>query len=150
MIIFLLKIKKYISPNTNIKNSIIFDFEKNGVHFSNELINIILKKSLISPINFETFNSYSLVVPVLNEKRTVKKVIKNLISFNYKNYFKEIIIVDGGSTDGSLKILNKLKDIRLYSLKNAGRGECIRFGIQKSRCDLIGYFHLMMNTTVKT
>lgn len=133
--------KNYITPNSNIKNSIIFDFEKkDGVHFSNELINIILKKSSISSINLKTFNSYSLIIPILNEKRTVKKVIKNLINFNYKNYFKEIIVVDGGSTDGSLKILNKFKDIRLYSLKNVGRGECIRYGILKSRCDLIGIF----------
>ena len=52
----------------------------------------------------------------------------------------DIIIVDGGSTDGSINIIKKFKEFKFYKLKNVGKGEAIKFGIDKSKGDIISFF----------
>jgi len=53
-------------------------------------------------------NQLSVIIPVLNEKNNIlpltKKIKKNLKRFKF-----EIIFVDDSSTDGSIKLLIKLK-----------------------------------------
>ena len=70
----------------------------------------------------------SIIIPVFNEKRTIKKIIDRIIVV--KNIKKEIIIVDDGSTDGTKNILKKLnyKEIRktIFLKKNLGKGAAIR------------------------
>lgn len=67
----------------------------------------------------------SAVVPVYNNDKTVKKVIKVLLSCSVLN---QLIVVNDGSTDKSLKILNKFKHpkLKLLNLKtNHGKGAAI-------------------------
>lgn len=54
----------------------------------------------------------SIIVTSYNNSRNLENCIKSLISQDYDRGFidLEIIIVDSGSTDGSIKILNKYKD----------------------------------------
>ena len=70
----------------------------------------------------------SIIIPVFNEKRTIKEIIDKIIIL--KNIKKEIIIVDDGSTDGTKNILKKLnyKEIRkiIFLKKNLGKGAAIR------------------------
>lgn len=44
----------------------------------------------------------SIIIPTLNEEKTIGKLLDSLLSDKYSN--KEIIVVDGGSTDNTLKI----------------------------------------------
>lgn len=70
----------------------------------------------------KTFGDFSIIVPVFNEKRFIGKKISNLLSLDYpKNRFR-IIVVDGGSTDGSIRMIAKQK-IRLIK---ANKGDKIR------------------------
>ena len=65
-----------------------------------------------------------------------------MISLNFNDFGldKEIIIVDGGSHDESINICKKFKNIKIYSLKNKGRGEVLNYGIKKSKGDIIVTF----------
>ena len=49
----------------------------------------------------------SILIPCLNEVKYITSCLDSLIEndFNHNNY--EILIIDGGSTDGTLDILNK-------------------------------------------
>jgi len=78
----------------------------------------------------------------LNEKNTISKVLNKIKEFKIKNFnlIIEVIIVDGGSTDGSINIIKRFKDFKFYCLKNAGKGEAIKFGIHKSKGDIITFF----------
>ena len=47
----------------------------------------------------------TIIVPVFNEKKFIRKIIKKIIKI--KNIKKQIIIVDDGSTDGTTNILKQ-------------------------------------------
>jgi len=57
----------------------------------------------------------SFIIPVYNEEKNIVNVIKNILShFNGA----EIIIVDGGSTDSTVKVLEQFKDnIKLVKMR---------------------------------
>ena len=84
----------------------------------------------------------SIVIPCLNEKNTISKVLNKIREFKIKNFnlIIEVIIVDGGSTDGSVNIIKRFKEFKFYCLKDARKGEAIKFGIQKSKGDIITFF----------
>lgn len=85
----------------------------------------------------------SIIMPVYNEKSTLKQIIKEVMQLNIKGADKELIIVDDGSTDGSREILKSIgklnkKDVRIfYHEKNQGKGGAVNTGIQKSSGDII-------------
>ena len=78
----------------------------------------------------------------MNEKRTLKNVLKKISNFkiNDLNLTYEIIFVDGGSEDNSLEIAKTFRNIKLYGLNNKKRGECIDFAIKKCKGDIIVIF----------
>lgn len=71
----------------------------------------------------------SVIVPVYNEEKTVGQVLRKLLS---QKQVGEIIVVDDGSQDRSLKEIKKYKDkrIRVFSKENSGKGSAIRFGLR--------------------
>lgn len=80
-------------------------------------------------------NKISIVVPCLNEERTISKAITD-IKLNINKYLKnintEIIIADNGSTDKTLKILKKIKGIRVINVPVRGYGAALHYGISKA------------------
>lgn len=66
-------------------------------------------------------HSISIITTVFNDKENIKFCVDSVKSQNLKKNL-EHIIVDGGSKDGTIKILKKLKKdnshIRLYLKKN--------------------------------
>jgi glycosyltransferase involved in cell wall biosynthesis len=77
----------------------------------------------------------SYVIPVFNEKNTIKKAITDVLRLPIK---KEIIVIDNNSYDGTKKILinikKKNKKIRLIlRKKNLGGAESVKEGIRLSK-----------------
>ena len=80
----------------------------------------------------------SIITVVKNNKDTIEKNILSLINQNYKNY--EHIIIDGGSEDGTVDIINKYKkNIKYFiSEKDNGIYDAMNKGIDKVEGDIIG------------
>jgi len=76
-------------------------------------------------------NKYALLIPIINEKEHIKSELSKAKKANiYK--FADIIICDGGSTDGSTRddILKKYKVNTLLTKKDIGKqGAQLRMGI---------------------
>lgn len=83
----------------------------------------------------------TIVVPVYNVETVVSKCLESLIKQTYQNI--DIIIVNDGSTDNSLKICNDFtgKDsrIKIYSKDNGGLSSARNYGISKSNGEYITF-----------
>ncbi len=67
--------------------------------------------------------------------------MRTIESVNSQNHDVELIVVDGGSTDGGLKILkdNNISNIKLISQSNKGVSSARNKGVEASSHDLIAF-----------
>lgn len=87
----------------------------------------------------ESYKLLSVIIPVYNEKSTISEVIEK-VSMVELPIEKEIIVVDDGSTDGTVEILqsNKVKVASTYLTPvNVGKGAAVRIGLTLARGDII-------------
>ena len=76
----------------------------------------------------------SVVICVKNAENTLKKAMDSLI----KNNYKEIVIIDGNSTDKTLKIARKYTD-KVFSDDGKGLGYARQLGAEKSIGKYVAY-----------
>ena len=74
------------------------------------------------------------IIPVFNERKTVKKSIEDIIDLKVE---KEIIIIDNNSTDGSKEIIENFKNFKEVKVilkdKNLGFGHSIQAGFSAAK-----------------
>jgi len=80
----------------------------------------------------------SIIVPVFNAEKFVGETLNSLVLQSYPNI--EIILINDGSTDNSLEIINEFcskdKRIQLFTIQNCGQAAASNFGLTKA----IGHF----------
>ncbi len=81
----------------------------------------------------------SVVVPAFNEERVIVGSLESLLASNYDKF--EIIVVDDGSTDETLNILNETfgdnDRVAIYAKENEGKAETLNFGWRKASGEVI-------------
>ena len=85
----------------------------------------------------------SIVIPVLNEERTIEEVLKSVTALDFARagLTKEVIIADGGSTDRTVEIARGFRGVRVCELPRIeGRGAAIRLGIGRARGNIVVTF----------
>ncbi len=91
--------------------------------------------------NSETFK-FSIIVPVFNEGKTILKVLQDLNSLKkfYQNI--QIIVINDGSKDDTLKILENNKilfDVLISNSINKGKGNAVKKGIEVADGDYVTF-----------
>jgi len=79
----------------------------------------------------------SVIIPVYNEVSTLKDILKKIYSVDVD---KEIIVVDDGSSDGTLGLLSEIegKGIKIiHCAKNRGKGAAFLTGIENSKSEFV-------------
>ena len=83
----------------------------------------------------------SIIIPVYNSEKTLKKCIESVINQTYKNI--EILIINDGSKDKSLNIMNEYKNkderIIVINQKNKGLSGARNTGINNATGDYITF-----------
>lgn len=79
----------------------------------------------------------SVILPVFNEEMLIERCVDSILKQTYKNF--ELIIVNDGSTDGTLEKIKKYNDnrIKIYSQKNQGAGQARNKGLEEATGDFI-------------
>lgn len=76
----------------------------------------------------------SVVICVKNAETTLKRTMDSVI----KNDYKEIVVIDGSSTDNTLEIARKYTG-KIFSDEGKGLGYARQFGAEKTTGDYIAY-----------
>jgi cellulose synthase/poly-beta-1,6-N-acetylglucosamine synthase-like glycosyltransferase len=87
------------------------------------------------------FPTVSIMVPCYNEEETILKTLSSLLMLDYPKDKLEILVIDDGSSDNTLKILdqfNSSNQIKVYSKPNGGKYTALNFGLQKTSGEFVG------------
>jgi len=87
------------------------------------------------------YRTISIITPNLNGERYLEETILSVIEQGYANL--EYIIIDGGSTDGSLEIIQKYRNQIIYfeSKKDEGLYDALNKGFQRSTGEIMGWLN---------
>ena len=84
----------------------------------------------------------SILIPLYNAEKYFSETMESLLEQTYKNI--EVIIVDDGSTDGSLALAKKYEDlydqVKVYTQKNSGASVARNKALAQSKGTYIQYF----------
>lgn len=80
----------------------------------------------------------SIITACFNSEKTIEKTIQSVVNQNYSNI--EYVLIDGGSTDGTMDIVNKYKNVFsvIVSEKDKGVADGFNKGILRATGDIIG------------
>ncbi|MGF1673846.1 MAG: glycosyltransferase [Rivularia sp. (in: cyanobacteria)] len=83
--------------------------------------------------------SISVIVPVFNGERTIEETIKSILNQTFSNI--EIIIINDGSTDTTLEIVENILDsrIKIFSYPNGGLSASRNRGISQAKGEYISF-----------
>ena len=94
----------------------------------------------------------SIVIPCYNEEKNLNIIFSKLLKIHEKNKEIEIVLVDNGSTDSTVRTLSELKDQFKHFIKfirideNIGYGHGIMEGVQKASREVIAWTHADLQT----
>jgi glycosyltransferase involved in cell wall biosynthesis len=83
----------------------------------------------------------SLITLTFNSEKTIKKTLESIVCQSLPP--DELIIIDGGSTDSTLKIINSfnLPYLNIYSGKDNGIYDAMNKGLNLVRFDIVGFLN---------
>ncbi len=82
----------------------------------------------------------SVITPSYNQAQFIRMTIDSVLSQNYPNL--EYIVMDGGSTDGTVEILRSYgKRIKWVSKKDKGQSDAINRGLKMATGEIVSYLN---------
>ncbi len=104
------------------------------------------KKKETSATDGERFPTVSIIVPVKNEEKVVDRLLNTLLNLHYPSQKKEIIIVDDGSKDKTVKICEKYatshpNQVKLFRKPTSnGKAGALNFGLERAKGEIVVTF----------
>ena len=86
----------------------------------------------------------SIVIPSYNKFRYIDETLESIFSQNYENL--EVIVQDGGSSDGTVNVIKKYATkfpsfLKWESKKDKGQADAINKGLSKARGDIFTFIN---------
>ncbi len=80
---------------------------------------------------------FSIITVCFNSESTLEQTIQSVLNQTFKDI--EYLVIDGGSTDGTLAILNKYKEqLKFISEKDTGIYDAMNKGLKMAKGEIIG------------
>jgi len=85
-------------------------------------------------------NKISIIIPILNEVQTIGALLKHVLDNTSNENISDIIVVDGGSTDGSQSIIKQFKKVLLLNSEK-GRAKQMNLGAKNAKGSILYFLH---------
>jgi glycosyltransferase involved in cell wall biosynthesis len=79
----------------------------------------------------------SVIVPTLNAERYLADALDSIAAQTYERW--EVVLVDGGSTDGTLELARRYGHVRIFRQQRTGLADAWNCGLEAARGELIGF-----------
>lgn len=85
----------------------------------------------------------SIVVPCFNEERSLAELLERVLAAPMGDWDREVLVVDDGSTDGSVAVAERARKERADVIRvlpqgvNRGKGAAVRAGLQAATGDVV-------------
>jgi cellulose synthase/poly-beta-1,6-N-acetylglucosamine synthase-like glycosyltransferase len=100
--------------------------------------NIIIVISFFKKPKYPEYKpKVSIIIPVYNESKNIKKCLNQLYSSNYPKSLYEVVVVDDGSTDDTIKIVKTFKNVKIFQTAHKGKTVALNYGIRQAKSELI-------------
>jgi poly-beta-1,6-N-acetyl-D-glucosamine synthase len=90
-----------------------------------------------------TLPTVSIIIPARNESSTIIRAVMSVLTTNYPESLKEVIVVDNNSTDNTARLVTNLIEknpsapLTLIEEKNPGKAHALNTGIKLSRSNIV-------------
>lgn len=86
--------------------------------------------------------SVTVIVPCYNEETTLTRTVESLLALNYPKERLSIFLINDGSTDNTLSVMNQFKtgypQISVFDKANSGKWQTLNYGLKRAKSDLVG------------
>ncbi|MFN5664220.1 MAG: DUF1972 domain-containing protein [Bacteroidota bacterium] len=129
-----------VSGNALVNNAAV-NFEIANRRYAWSVIAQQYKALYLTPKALDNTIKVSIITVVLNNQLFIEEAIRSVLSQSYANI--EYIVVDGGSTDGSIEIIKRYQDkiSTFISEPDSGPYDAMNKGIEMATGDVIGFLH---------
>lgn len=80
----------------------------------------------------------SIIIPCYNEEKTIAELLNKIKTVDTLGFDKEVIVINDGSTDKSLDVLNNFKGIKVINHSiNKGKGQAIKTALNYISGDFV-------------
>ncbi|MFA5778175.1 MAG: glycosyltransferase [Candidatus Paceibacterota bacterium] len=87
------------------------------------------------------YPAVTIAVPCWNEEKTVEKTIHSLLNLNYPKEKLKIFLINDGSTDNTLNVINKFSgypNIKIFNKENGGKYTALNLALENTETDFFG------------
>ena len=91
-------------------------------------------------IKLKRFPKVSIIVPAYNEEKNIGRTIKSLLNLKYPKDKLQIIVVNDESTDNTVEVVKKFKNVLLVNNKHKGisKASALNNGLRKANGEFVG------------
>ncbi len=95
----------------------------------------------------DRFPRVSIIIITLNSADSVEKCLSSVFKLDYPRDKYEVIVVDSGSTDGTVEIVKKFPVDNLIVAEGALRGKARNIGVREATGDIIAMVDSDLSST---